>query len=67
MNCVTVFVNECLNWGDYTQIMEILTEKFIKVNVTNFSVFSNLKLETMYNLEDYFQKEMHIIRKLGII
>lgn len=55
---LTVYVNDCINYKNYTQITEILAEKFIKANVPNFAEFSNLKIENMSNLKDFFNKKM---------
>lgn len=61
---MTVYVKNCLKCKSYAQITEILTEKFITVNMPNFAEFTNLKLEKMCNLEDYFLRKVDFGRKL---
>lgn len=65
-SALTLFVTDCLNCGNYILITEILTEKFIKVNVPNFSVFTNSKLESICNLEYLFNKKGDTDRKLEL-
>lgn len=60
---VFVFVNDCLNSDNFTQITKILYQKFLDVSVPNFCDFSNLKVESMCKLEDYFHKKVDFGRK----
>lgn len=59
---LTVFVNDALNCSIFTQIAKIFIEKFIK---TDTLLFFNLKLESVYNLENYYHKKVYFGMKLG--
>ena len=65
-NALTIFVNNCLGCTNYDEIKQILQENFLKVTETTFSEFTNLKLESMSQLEEYFHKKLNLGRNLQL-
>ena len=65
-NILTIYDNNCLNCTKCDKIKEILQENFLKGTEANFSDFTNLKLESMSQLEEYFHKKLNLGRNLKL-